>query len=76
MCVVSRQDGRSPWLRALASFALVAGLLLWNFARPAHGPGHAWLDATIGLMMGLSIGMNLMLVWKGRRDGNAGDREF
>lgn len=59
-------DGKGRWLRFVANLALAAGLLLWIFARQVGGHAHAWLDAVIGLLIGLSIGMNLMLVWKSR----------
>ncbi|HUN86988.1 MAG TPA: hypothetical protein VMU48_21595 [Terracidiphilus sp.] len=66
MCVEQEQGGRRRWQRAGANLSLVAGLLMWSFAREA---GHArpWLDAVTGLLMGMSIGMNLMLVIKVRR---------
>jgi len=64
MCVALDRKGR--WLRAVANLALVAGLLLWTFVRQEVGHARAWMDAVIGLLMGLSIGMNLMLVWKAR----------
>lgn len=66
MCVEQEQKARRRWQRAGANLALVAGLLLWTFARQA-GHGRPWLDAAIGLLMGVSIGMNLMLVVKARR---------
>jgi hypothetical protein len=65
MCMVAEK--RSRWQRALANGALAAGLGLWSFARPAIGSGRPWFDAVVGVLMGVSIGMNLMLVWKMRR---------
>lgn len=68
MCIENdRLDRRSRWLRALASLALVIGLLLWNFARPAGRPTAAWFDGLVGLLMGFSIAANLILVAKWRR---------
>jgi len=68
MCIANeQQDRRSRWLRAGANLALVAGLLLWTFARPAGGPSRAWLDGVVGLFMGFSIATNLLLVVKARR---------
>ncbi len=67
MCIAHDQlDRRSRWLRALASLALVAGLLLWNFGRSAGHPTGAWFDATVGLLMGFSIATNLLLVRRSR----------
>jgi hypothetical protein len=61
------QDPRSRWFRVVANLALVAGLLLWNFASKTSRASHIWIDAGTGLLMGLSIGMNLMLVLRMRR---------
>jgi uncharacterized membrane protein YedE/YeeE len=66
MCVEQEQKRRRRWQRVMANVALAAGLLLWTFARQA-GHGRPWLDAVIGLLMGVSIGANLMLVIKARR---------
>lgn len=68
MCVTNDQlQKRSRWQRAVANFALVAGLLLWNFGRTAGKPFAPWFDATVGLLMGMSIGMNLLLAVRSRR---------
>ena len=66
MCVELGADRRGRWLRAGANMALVAGLLLWNFARQAGHP-QPWLDASVGLLMGISIGINLLLARRLRR---------
>lgn len=68
MCIANDQLGRGGrGLRVAANLVLVAGLLLWNFVRPAGKPIGPWFDATVGLLMGVSIGMNLLLVARGRR---------
>lgn len=60
-------DKRSKWLRAAANGALAVGLGLWSFARPVVGSGQPWFDAVVGALIGVSMGMNLMLVWKMRQ---------
>lgn len=65
MCVTL--DKRGKWLRVAANVALAAGLSLGSFVRPMIGSGRSEFDAVVGLLMGVSIGMNLMLVWKMRR---------
>ena len=66
-------NGRNKWLRAVANSALAVGLVLWSFARHSVGSGRAWFDALVGMLIGVSIGMNLMLVWKmrGRRSADS-----
>ncbi len=68
MCLADEQlKQRGRWLRVLAGVSLVAGLLLWNFARSAGKPSAPWIDATVGLLMGISLSMNLMLLVRARR---------
>lgn len=60
MCVPYREhDPRTRRLLAIGNMCLVAGLLLWNFARPANQIHRNWLDALCGLLMGFSITINL-----------------
>lgn len=61
MCGVRELDPRRRRLMVLANLSLVAGLLWWNFARPA-GPYKNWLDAVCGLLLGFSIGVNLLVL--------------
>lgn len=69
MCIANESLGRHHRaLRVLANLALVAGLLLWNFAPKTVLAAHPWLDGIVGLCMGISIGMNLMLVLRLRRN--------
>ena len=63
---VHLRDRRTRFMMVFGNLSLVAGLLLWNFARP-HVPTHAWLDAFIGLFLGISISANLMAVYRSRR---------
>lgn len=68
MCIAVEQlNRRSRWLRVAANLALVAGLLLWNFGRPATGLSRGWFDGLVGLLMGFSIAGNLLLVARSRR---------
>jgi hypothetical protein len=58
---------RNRWLRVLASFALAAGLLLRVLAPRAWLSSDAMIDAFAGLLIGLSFGMNIMLLLQARR---------
>lgn len=67
MSIANEQmNRRGRWLRAAANVALVAGLLLWNFARPAGSSPEMWFDGLVGLLMGFSIATNLLLVARSR----------
>ena len=69
MCIANEQLGRrGKWLLAAANAALAAGLILGSVARPMiESPRRMWFDAAIGMLMGVSIGMNLMTIRKKRR---------
>lgn len=54
------------WMAA-ASLCLCAGIALGVFVHPAGQVAKDWTDGVRGLLMGLSIGMNLMVVWKARQ---------
>ncbi|HEX3892338.1 MAG TPA: hypothetical protein VHW46_07175 [Terracidiphilus sp.] len=58
---------RTGRLRVVANLALVAGLLLWVFARPSARPLSLWVDGTVGLLMGMSLAMNVALLVRARR---------
>jgi hypothetical protein len=67
MCIANEQmDRRGRWLRAAANAALVAGLSLWSFARPAGRSPEMWFDGLAGLLMGFSIATNLLMVARSR----------
>jgi hypothetical protein len=55
-------------LYCVANLALVAGLTLPYAFHPVGAPGKDWMEGVRGLLMGVSIGMNLMLVGS-RRSG-------
>jgi hypothetical protein len=60
MCVPYRQlDPKTRRLVAIGNLCLVIGLLLWNFVHPSSQIEKNWLDGVTGLLMGLSIGINL-----------------
>ncbi len=60
------RHSRVRWMFVAANLSLVAALLSWYFLR--HGAGaHIWIDGVIGVLFGLSIGMNLTAVWRIRR---------
>ncbi len=68
MCIPCRQrDPRTRRQMFLANISLVVALVMWTFIRPSTGPGHAWLDGLCGLLFGISIGINLLVLRRGRR---------
>lgn len=56
---------------AIANAALVVGLLLWLFVHPARPAAHSARDAAAGFLLGLSITVNLFIMWKARRAGTS-----
>jgi len=68
MCVPMRhRDPRSRAIMTAANLALVAGVVLLDLARHHASPTPGWLDALIGLFMGLSIAANFLVVRRARR---------
>ena len=68
MCVpYSQQDPQSRRLMVIGNLCLVAGLLLWNFAHPATQIEKNCLHALTGLLMGISIAINLYVLRFARR---------
>ncbi|MDE3161666.1 MAG: hypothetical protein KGL64_00270 [Acidobacteriota bacterium] len=60
-------SGNMRWQRVLANGALAVGLLLRLLEHPAGQAARDGLDGVVGLLLGISIGANLMVVWKRRR---------
>jgi hypothetical protein len=61
---------RNPQTRrvvAIGNLCLVAGLLLWNFARPANQIQQNLLHGLTGLLIGFSITVNLCMLRFARR---------
>lgn len=52
---------------AVANLALSIGLVLPYFIHPAGQRSADWLDGIRGLLIGVSIGMNLSIIRFGRR---------
>ena len=73
MCVPTGQrDPRSRWMMVIGNLSLVAGLLIWSFARHSTAATHfsatqAWIDGLGGLFLGISIGANLAALMRQRR---------
>jgi hypothetical protein len=66
MCVpVQQLDPKVRFWMILGNIALVTGLLMWNF-RSEMPINKNWLDAVCGLLMGFSIGVNLLNLSKRR----------
>ncbi len=51
----------------IGNFALAAGLALPYVLHPASVTHKDWMDGVKGLLLGVSIGLNLMLLWSRRR---------
>jgi hypothetical protein len=52
-------DPKTRRLLAIGNLCLAAGLLLWNFARPSSKIEQDWLHGVCGMLLGISIGINL-----------------
>jgi hypothetical protein len=61
------EGGKVRRHRVLANGALALGLLLWLLVHPAGQAARDGLDGVVGLLLGISIGANLMVVRKRRR---------
>jgi hypothetical protein len=56
----------------LGNLSLAAALILWNFARRGSSPSHLALHFICGLLLGISLAVNLSValrVRRGRADG-------
>jgi hypothetical protein len=72
MCLLRRQlDPKARRRIVLANLSLAVGLLLRAFVHPAGQMEQNWLDAVCGLLIGLSIGVNLFSLWSCRDCGDA-----
>lgn len=68
MCVPLRQrDPKLKYLMVLANLCLVAGIGALNFTHVAGKPHQNSVDAFCGLLMGVSIGINLVCLRMSRR---------
>ena len=65
MCIPNRQlDPKTRRMRVIGNVCLVAGLLLWNcdqwhWLQVSGQIERNWFQALVGLLMGVSIGVNL-----------------
>lgn len=66
MCLQNESKGRNR-LIALGAACLAAGLLLPQSFHPAGGLGLNLLHFVSGLLIGISLSVNLMAVWKASR---------
>jgi hypothetical protein len=68
MCVVeSRLSRRNGMWLVVANLCLCAGIALGVVMHPAGQAAKDWMDGVRGLLVGLSIGVNLMVVMRARR---------
>jgi hypothetical protein len=75
MCIPYGQlDPKSRRILGIGNFSLPAGLLLWIF-RSYIPVEQDWLHGVCGLLLGLSIGINLMMMRRQRRCGWNGDAQ-
>jgi hypothetical protein len=69
MCIPNRNlDPKDRRRRVVANLALVVALLWWQFRASIPVSG-GWFDASFGLLIGVSIGINLITMLKARRLG-------
>ena len=61
MCVLDRNRSSRNLLR-IGMLLLAAALTAQHFLRPPHGVGEDAVDAISGLLIGLSIGLNVWAV--------------
>jgi hypothetical protein len=52
-------------MRAIGNITLVIGLLLWPFVHPSGQVERNWLHAVCGLLLGVSISINLLTLRRG-----------
>lgn len=70
MCVpVWRLSRKNRLWMVVANLCLCCGIVLGAVMHPAGQAAKDWTDGVRGLLMGLSIGVNLMVVMKARRRG-------
>ena len=68
MCVpLKEQDKKIRYLMVVANLCLAAGLLAMNFVRAGGKPYPKWPDAVCGMLIGASIGINLLCLRLRRR---------
>jgi hypothetical protein len=68
MCIpVWKRSLKDRTLMAVANLALCIGLVLPYVVHPAGQRSADWLDGIRGLLIGMSIGMNLLIIRLGKR---------
>jgi hypothetical protein len=65
-------NSKSRKLFAMASVCLAVGLLLPMLFHPAAQPARNLLHFVCGLLLGLSMSVNLAMVWKNSRQRRIG----
>jgi hypothetical protein len=70
MCIpIDQLDPKSRHMRAMGNIALIIGLLLWLLFHPSGQIERNWLHFVCGLLLGLSICINLFGLRLARRCG-------
>lgn len=68
MCIPIHQlDSKTRRRMALGNISLVIGLLLWLFVHPSGQIERNWVQGLSGLLLGISIGINLFGLRLARR---------
>ena len=68
MCIpIRHRDPRTRAMMVIGNFSLAAAVVVLNLTRHAGSAPHAWLDEISGLLLGLSIGCNLVATRRARR---------
>jgi hypothetical protein len=61
MCIPKRRLGpQAKRSIVIGNLSPVAGLLLWNFVHPSGQIEKTWLHGACGLLLGVSIAINLL----------------
>jgi uncharacterized membrane protein len=68
MCLPNRRlDPKSRLALGIGNFSLAAGLLMLNSSHPSSQIARNWLHGVGGMLLGISIGVNLMRLIANRR---------
>ena len=62
-----QRDHKARRLMVIGNLSLVAAILCGHFIRPTGVTARDWSDCLSGLLFGISISINLMVLRRGRR---------
>lgn len=67
MSLFRRLDPKTRRMAQMGNLCLVGGLVLYVFAHPSDMAANAAVHAVAGLLIGISLGMNLCVLREARR---------